>query len=180
MSAGYTNPDDEGTERLSLRDAAKVLGISESGVRARFKKGAIGGERDNSGKIWVLVTEAMKDAVQLALMREGEGDRQSYDKVVQMLEQRITELTAERDDWRGQAKELARLRLEMASREAEIEAAQRTVADLRAQIERTESERRQLFSAVVERVSGRTEEATASSKGFTIFGFEVRRKGRTG
>lgn len=39
--------------RMSLSDAATILGIAPNSVRSRFKAGKIRGERDNAGKIWV-------------------------------------------------------------------------------------------------------------------------------
>ena len=48
-------------ERLSLKDAAERLGISEGGVRARYRRGALKGERDDDGKIWVLVEPGAAD-----------------------------------------------------------------------------------------------------------------------
>lgn len=41
--------------RMSLKEAARRLGIKENSVRSRFKAGKIRGERDNSGKIWVYI-----------------------------------------------------------------------------------------------------------------------------
>ena len=40
-------------DRLSLREAAKLLGISEDGVRKRVKRGSIPHERDEDGKLYV-------------------------------------------------------------------------------------------------------------------------------
>lgn len=39
--------------RMSLADAAALLGIAPNSVRSRFKSGKLRGERDNQGKIWV-------------------------------------------------------------------------------------------------------------------------------
>ncbi len=40
-------------DRLSLKAAAELLGISEDGVRKRVKRGSIPHERDQDGKIYV-------------------------------------------------------------------------------------------------------------------------------
>ncbi len=40
-------------DRLSLKEAALVLGISEDGVRKRVKRGSIPHERDEDGKLYV-------------------------------------------------------------------------------------------------------------------------------
>lgn len=49
--------------RMSLADAAMVLGIAPNSVRSRFKAGKLRGERDNQGKIWVWLDDAAQPAV---------------------------------------------------------------------------------------------------------------------
>ena len=44
--------------RMSLAEAGALLGMAPNSVRSRWKKGRIEGERDNSGKIWVLLDPA--------------------------------------------------------------------------------------------------------------------------
>lgn len=176
MSAGYTKPESEDMERLSLKDAAEVLKISESGVRARFKKGQIEGERDNSGKIWVFVSGAMKDAVQVALRHENEGDSGAFRELIETLHGQVIGLEMERDRLRQEAGEAGQLREKLARIEAETEAARAQVADLRAQLATSESERRQLFSAVVERAAQPREEETNHHGGFSFLGFQITRK----
>lgn len=48
--------------RMSLADAATVLGIAPNSVRSRFKAGKLRGERDNQGKIWVWLDDASPSA----------------------------------------------------------------------------------------------------------------------
>ncbi len=40
-------------DRLSLKEAAEILGISEDGVRKRVKRGSIPHDRDEDGKLYV-------------------------------------------------------------------------------------------------------------------------------
>lgn len=47
--------------RMSLEQAAKVLGIAPNSVRSRWKRGKIKGERDNTDKIWVWVEASDND-----------------------------------------------------------------------------------------------------------------------
>lgn len=42
-------------ERVSLAEAAALLGIAPNSVRSRFKAGKLRGERDNEQKIWVWI-----------------------------------------------------------------------------------------------------------------------------
>lgn len=45
--------------RMSLAAAAATLGIAPNSVRSRFKAGKLRGERDNQGKIWVWLDDAI-------------------------------------------------------------------------------------------------------------------------
>jgi hypothetical protein len=47
---------------MSLADAAAALGIAPNSVRSRFKAGKLRGERDNLGKIWVWLDDAIAPA----------------------------------------------------------------------------------------------------------------------
>lgn len=49
-----------GENRMSLVDAAALLGIAPNSVRSRFKSGKIRGERDNQGKLWVWLDPAVE------------------------------------------------------------------------------------------------------------------------
>lgn len=42
-------------ERVSLTEAATLLGIAPNSVRSRFKAGKLRGERDNKQRIWVWI-----------------------------------------------------------------------------------------------------------------------------
>ncbi len=46
--------------RMSLADAAAALGLAPNSVRSRFKAGKLRGERDNQGKIWVWLDDAVQ------------------------------------------------------------------------------------------------------------------------
>ncbi len=49
-------------ERMSLKDAAEVLGISEDGVRKRVKRGSIPHNRDEDGKLYVYLDASKTEA----------------------------------------------------------------------------------------------------------------------
>jgi hypothetical protein len=49
-------------DRLSLREAAEVLGISEDGVRKRVKRGSIPHDRDEAGKLYVYLDVSQTEA----------------------------------------------------------------------------------------------------------------------
>lgn len=45
-------------QRLSVREAAELLGISPDGVRMRIKRGSMESERDDEGRVWVWLETA--------------------------------------------------------------------------------------------------------------------------
>ena len=45
-------------QRLSVREAAELLGISPDGVRMRIKRGSMESERDDEGRVWVWLEPA--------------------------------------------------------------------------------------------------------------------------
>jgi len=58
-------------DRLSLKEAAEVLGISEDGVRKRVKRGSIPHDRDESGKLYVYLDASKPEA---DTSPDGSGD----------------------------------------------------------------------------------------------------------
>jgi hypothetical protein len=49
------NMTDDGTARLTVRDAADALGISTEAARQRIKRGTLPTQRDPDGTVWVLL-----------------------------------------------------------------------------------------------------------------------------
>ncbi len=49
-------------DRLSLKEVAEVLGISEDGVRKRVKRGSIPHDRDEDGKLYVYLDASETEA----------------------------------------------------------------------------------------------------------------------
>jgi len=87
--------------RVSVSEAAGVLGISVEAVRGRIKRGTIGHERDGD-RVYVLL-----DADQAATGLD-QGDDQTADRpagpLVELLRAQVEDLRAERDAWRDQAR----------------------------------------------------------------------------
>ncbi len=85
--------------RVSVSEAAAVMGISVEAVRGRIKRGTIGHERDGV-RVYVLL-----DADQAATGRD-QGDDQATDRpeLVELLRAQVEDLRAERDAWREQAR----------------------------------------------------------------------------
>ena len=88
-------------ERVSLKDAAEMLGLTESGARARFRRGELQGERDNSGKIWVYVAPAMQPTLQPAKQPHKSNDSEAILRAqLEGLSGELEQVKSERDDLR--------------------------------------------------------------------------------
>ncbi len=68
-------------DRLSLKEAAEVLGISEDGVRKRVKRDSIPLERDETGKLYVYL-DASKTEPDMS--GDASGDTQVWSLVDQL------------------------------------------------------------------------------------------------
>jgi hypothetical protein len=108
----------QGLKRLSVAQAARALGVTESGVRKRVARGTLPHERDENGTVWVFVdpvqtvsgtpsdspTDEVQDTVldalrdQVATLKDqvrylqAEGERK--DSILMTMAQRIPELEA--------------------------------------------------------------------------------------
>src|SRR5215210_1603002 len=120
MSAKDTVRDGagQGLKRLSVAQAARALGVTESGVRKRVARGTLPHERDENGTVWVFVdplqtvsgtppddqTDEVRDTIldtlrdQVATLKDqvrylqAEGERK--DAIIMTMAQRIPELEA--------------------------------------------------------------------------------------
>ncbi len=123
MSANDTLRDGGGQrlERLSVAQAARALGLTESGVRKRVARGTLPHERDENGTVWVFVdplqtvsgtpldnqTDEVQDTIldtlrdQVATLKDqvrylqAEGERK--DAIIMTMAQRIPELESAKD-----------------------------------------------------------------------------------
>lgn len=68
-----------GEVRMSLQEAADLLGMKANGVRSRFLSNKIRGERDNSGKIWVYL-DPESTARKLRKPKGSEGSKNRVPK----------------------------------------------------------------------------------------------------
>ena len=120
MKAADTFRDGGGQrlERLSVAQAARALGVTESGVRKRVSRGTLPHDRDENGTVWVFVdplqtvsgtpldnqADEVRDTVldalhdQVATLKDqvrylqSEGERK--DAIIMTLAQRVPELEA--------------------------------------------------------------------------------------
>lgn len=156
-------------QRMSLEDAAKLLGgLHPNTVRARARTGKIPFEKDNSGKWWVFIDpdKAANDPARKAtkpLPIEATLDPKilsgfrTLEVTIQVLNQELDAIRAERDKLRESADETTRLLAEQAAANARNSALKEEIADLRqrldeaaARSDRDAEERRKLTDILIE------------------------------
>ena len=124
MSASDTLLDGGGQrlERLSVAQAARALGLTESGVRKRVARGTLPHERDENGTVWVFVdplqtvsgtpldnqTDEVRDTIldtlrdQVATLKDQvrylQAEGQRKDAIIMTMAQRIPELEPAREE----------------------------------------------------------------------------------
>lgn len=137
--------------RMSLADAAAVLGIAPNSVRSRWKAGKIKGERDNTNKVWVWIDtekaandEGSKKEVSKPSKRDLEGFESREIKALQdhvkTLGEQLAIATAELSDLRPKAADAVRLEAERNGLQAQLDIRAEQVADLRNQLAEAKAE----------------------------------------
>jgi DNA-binding transcriptional MerR regulator len=83
--------------RVTVAEAAKLLGISADGVRMRVRRGTIDHEKDENGRLLVYVDEAELD--------RNEAQDATADMYLALLQEQIELLRNEVTDWKEQLRE---------------------------------------------------------------------------
>src|SRR5215207_4200126 len=83
--------------RVTVAEAAKLLGISADGVRMRVRRGTIDHEKDETGRLVVYVDEAELD--------RNELQDASPDAYLAVLQEQIEQLRNDVADWKEQLRE---------------------------------------------------------------------------
>ena len=140
--------------RMTLNEAANVLGIKPQSVRSRCKAGKLKGERDNSGKIWVWLDGSIPP--------NQRGSKHPLQQVatageIEALRGHIAAMTAELEILRPKAAERDRLEGERAGlREMLVEKDERladrdsTIAKLWDHLNEERAARRQLHALLTD------------------------------
>lgn len=137
--------------RMSLTDAAAVLGIAPNSVRSRWKAGKIKGERDNTNKVWVWIDtekaandEGSKKESSKPSKRDLEGfegrEIKALQDHVKTLGEQLAIATAELSDLRPKAADAVRLEAERNGLQAQLDIRAEQVADLRKQLAEAKAE----------------------------------------
>jgi len=83
--------------KVTVAEAAKLLGISADGVRMRVRRGTIDHEKDETGRLLVYVDEAE--------LERNEAQDTSVDAYLTLLQEQIEQLRNDVTDWKEQLRE---------------------------------------------------------------------------
>jgi len=83
--------------KVTVAEAAKLLGISADGVRMRVRRGTIDHEKDETGRLLVYVDEAE--------LERNEAQDTSVDAYLTLLQEQIEQLRNDVMDWKEQLRE---------------------------------------------------------------------------
>ena len=114
---------DSNRTRMTVAEAARALGISESAVRKRVKRGTLEYERTPDGRLIVYLNSAATSATGRDQMLDGSYDVRS-EHYVRDLEDRVEDLRNELDQEREANRENKRTIAALEERIAELEASQ--------------------------------------------------------
>lgn len=112
--------------RMSLAEAAALLGLAPNSVRSRFKSNKIRGERDNAGKIWVWI-DPQQQRLKTPRIEPGSNPSKAFEiealrDHVQTLKEQLASAQAELAVLRPEASEAAAARAARAALDAEMAA----------------------------------------------------------
>jgi hypothetical protein len=156
-----------GEERLGLKEAGKLLGLSANGVRARASAGKIRYEIDNARKWWVFLdpetiandTSKMRVPETSNLTSnfdpktlDFEPERAALKAHIGSLSAALEAMNAEVDRLRVEAGEGVNLRTRFAALEARHGGAMEEIARLREQVAGLDAERQKLVADMLARL----------------------------
>jgi hypothetical protein len=119
--------------RLTVSEAAGVMGISAEAVRQRIKRGTITTERDASGNVFVLLAAEQADSTHTNADRMRPNGDRSHDstELVEELRDRVRSLETQLSEERTANRENRRLLAAALERIPAIEAPQETPPEAR-------------------------------------------------
>jgi excisionase family DNA binding protein len=85
-------------ERVTLQEAARLLGVSEGAVRKRVKRGTIGHEKDADGRLYVYLDAILDEGLDGGVDGVSTLDN---DALISALRSRIELLEEEISDWKS-------------------------------------------------------------------------------
>ncbi len=105
-------------DRLTIPEAAEVLGVTQSAVWQRIKRGTIHNEKDSDGKTYVFLAEEPTDTV------NDESPNGLHDALLhRAMQDQIDTLKREVEDWKEEARRKDHIIMSLTQRIPELEPA---------------------------------------------------------
>lgn len=105
-------------QRITVKEAASVLGISEEAVRQRIRRNRLESEKDDEGRVWVWL-----DVTSLSEQDTTQSLLEAKDETINHLSEQLSFLRSELAEWQEEARRKDHLLANMMQRIPELEAA---------------------------------------------------------
>lgn len=111
----------EGSEKLTVAEAAERLGVKEQAVRKRIARGTLRHAKDDDGRVYVYLSSSGSDANPEP---EGNGTGSSTDTytLIRSLEDHVGFLRREVEDWKDESRRKDAIIMSLTQRIPELEA----------------------------------------------------------
>ncbi len=124
----------EDVERLTVQDASRLLGISEGAIRKRIARGTLEHERDEEGKVWVLLDAGTRGRTRAGHEEDyrvpgGQDAGETRDELVEELRDRIDYLQRQVEEEREARRRADTLLARLLERLPELEAPRDTLQE---------------------------------------------------
>ncbi len=121
-------------ERVTVRDASLLLGISEGAVRKRMARGSLQHERDDEGKVWVLLDASTRGRTRAQDVQDAGQDTgiptgQDNPELIEELRDRIAYLERQVEEEREARRRADTLMARLMDRMPELEAPRDTTRE---------------------------------------------------
>src|SRR5215207_1306440 len=92
------------SSRVSVYDAAQVMGVTVDAIRKRIARGTIPHERDEGGRVWVLLDTDQYTSSNARDTDQPQSDVTALisakDETIATLREQLEDLRRDRDEWR--------------------------------------------------------------------------------
>ena len=121
-------------ERVTVRDASLLLGISEGAVRKRLSRGSLAHERDDEGNVWVLLDTGTRGRTRAQDVQDAGQDTgiptgQDNPELIEELRDRIAYLERQVEEEREARRRADTLMARFLERVPELEAPRDTTRE---------------------------------------------------
>jgi hypothetical protein len=94
--------------RVSVYQAAEVMGVTVDAIRKRISRGTIPHEKGEDGRVWVILDTDQDAASKVQDTNQPQSDANALisakDETIATLREQIEDLRRERDEWKEQAR----------------------------------------------------------------------------